>query len=406
MNNSVDTNTNPDSNIDKIIPATSKRPEKHSDGKFITATTGKPATPEMGESIKARIYEQKAAQQHNNLPKSMKHITASISYCHHTGTKIAVGTSFKNCPELTKFIRAEHGIFSPLLPLGTAIKIYGRSATTTERYIAMVAVLVKAKIIDTTEMGVILEGQQVEFLRPAFESLLAVLNQCLAFRYTAPIDTLLIDSQNQCAFKRIQTQIKETAQALDSRNFAAGGSKMLPVDSKQSRQIALDDEIELEKELAQILSGYTSLGTDDGTTIKYSKELNRWTRRALNRSDMTDEQITVTMRILNTNPDELRTGTVEAILTTVRESLCYDDEVSRRNSAVVIRHLEYKIELQLACLYQSGFVSEVIAEEVQDDLTATKYLTKTKVIQDKAIEAISRKTSPALARLRKQMGVK
>ena len=390
----------------ETIPSTNTKPEKQCDGKFITATTGKPATPDMSENVLGRIYEQKTKRQYVNLPKRMQSITASISYCHHTNTKLALGTSFTNCHELTSFIKAEHPLFSTHLPLATAIKIYGKAVTPTERYIAMIAVLVKAKVIDTTECGVILETQQVEFLRAAFETMIAVLNQCLAFRYRAPMDTLYIDAENQCNFKRIMCQIKEATQSLDSSNFAAGGTRLVARDDKQTKQIKLDEEIELEKELSKILSGYTTIAKGDGTSLKYSKELNRWTRRALNRSDMTDEQITVTMKILNTSPDVLRTGTVEAILPTIKDSLCYDDEISRRNSAIVIRHLEYKIELQMACLHKGGFITEIVSEEVQNDVAATKYITKTKAVQDKAIEAISVKKSSSLAAMRKRMGVK
>ncbi len=409
--NNVATNENPaiptewiHKPTSKIIAATDKAPEKHSDGKFITATSGKPSN-ELSEKLKARIYEQKQHRVNTGLPKRMKTISASIAYCHHTNVQISVGTSFTNCPELTRFIRAEHGIFDSLVPLATAIKIYGKSRTTTERYIAMVAVLVKAKIVDTSEVGFILDGSAVDSLQPAFEQLLAILNQCLAFRFTAPVNILVIDSINQCDAKRLKQQIVDVAQELDSANFAAGGSKIIPNDTKKTKQLQLDDEIALEKELSKILSGYDSFSKSDGTSIKYSKELNRWTRRALNRSDMTDEQITTAMKILNTVPDKLRTGTVEAVLPLIRESLSYDDEVSRRNSAIVIRHLEYKIELQLACLHKSGFVSEVVAEEIKNDLAATKYIANTKVVQDKAIEAVSKKVSPALARLRKQNGI-
>lgn len=386
----------------KTIQATAKSPEKITDGKFITATTGKPTLRTNSEQYQDDIYTQAAKKQFAQLPKRMKTITASISYCHHTHTKISIGTNFTNCPELTAFIKDQHPLFSNDFPLATAIRVYGKSKTTTERYIAMTAILVKARIIDTTVSGLMLDGEQVDYLKSAFDALVAVINQCLNFKFSLPIDTLHITDDLASDSKRLHLHLKGSAQAIDSATYAAGGTRLLEVSDRATEKLRLEDEISLEQELKKVLVGYNAT-----TSAKYDSNLNRWTRRALNRSDMTDEQIDTAMKILNTHPDNLRTGLVEAILPTVTESLCYDDEASRRNSALVIRHLEYKIELQMACLYKSGFVVEVLAEEAKQDKAMIQYATKTRAVEDKIVAKISVKRSSVLEAMRAKLkGVK
>ena len=375
--------------------------EKIIDSKFISASTGQPALREPSNKFLADKHELQAKKLYNNLPKHTQALTASMSFCHHTNTKLVMGTSFNNIKELTTYIRSAHPIFSPEIPLLTLLKIYGKSKTVTERYIAMTSILVKTRIINTDDCGLHLESNHVDFLKPAFDALVTVIHQALSIEFKVAVNTLVIRGDSQSDYKRLHTQIKESAQAIDSATYNAGGVRLLAVDHQTTKQLKLDDEVALEQELTKILTNYE--GTKGN---KYTPQLNRWVRRTLTRSDMTLEQTNMTMKIINSKPDVLRTGTIEAILPLVEVSLCYDDDVSRRNSAMVLRHLNYMIELQLACLYTSGFVNDIVREEVRSDKAMTIYAAKTKIEEDAAIAKISASVSPALLALRKRMGVK
>lgn len=395
LDTTTETTINKNSTV--LIPASEKVTTAN---KFITASDGIPREhyTDRSEVYKDHLYQQQSKHTYNRLPKNMKTISASISHCHHTGTKLAMGTSFNNCPELMAFVKSQHPIFEESLPLATTLRVYSKAATTTERYIAMTAILVKSGIINTVAYGLHLNTEQVNFLRPCFEVLVAVLNQAMNYPYKTGIDTLKLDSETCLDHKRLITHIKECTQVIDSATYAAGGTKLVHLDDRTTKQLKLDDELELERELSKVLSGYS---TTSGN--KYTSQLNKWTRRTLQRSEMTEEQVTMTMRILNTSPDQLRSGTIEAMIDTVTENLYYDDEISRRNSAIVIRHLRYKIELQQACLYKNGFIAEVVAEEVSSDKSLVNYVAKTKAREDIAVAAISKSNSPALERMRAMM---
>ena len=373
---------------------------KVASAKFITTNTTRGDTvadASTDHDYLAATYEAQAKNLHYNLPKGTKHISASISYCAHTNTKVAIGTAFTNCPELTSLIKAEHPLFSRVVPLATTIRIYTKARTPTERYIAMTAIMYKIGMIDTSSCGLHLDTPCVDNLKASFDELVAVVNQALRFNCTIEVKGMLVTPETSNSHHRLKTHIKENTQIIDSAAYSAGGKRLAAVDTKASKQLVLDEEVELERELNKILNNYSKSGGKI-----YTKELNTWTRRTLGRSELTSEQVEMTMRILNSKPADLRTGTIEVILPIVKHNLNSDDNISRRNTAIVLRHLDYMIEIQTACLF--NIVDSVKPEESVADLTRTEYVKSVKLEQDKIVAKIGKPASSRLEAMKARMG--
>jgi hypothetical protein len=384
----------------KTISATTTRPERQTDGKYIAPTNSKMTVTDASELYLQDCYKAKAAATHSGVPKCFQTLTTSLSFCKHTNTKLVVGTSFHNSQILAKFISSEHPIFSKELPLLSAIEIYLDSKTPTEQYVSMVAVLVKSRLLDTSRCGLMLDTKAINYLSASFTELVAVLSQAARIDFKVHIAPLVITPDIESDAGRLKTHIKEAAAYIDSATYAAGGKRIVQEDAATTKALKLDEEIALERELNGILNNYSAPANSN----KYTPELNGWTRRVLSRGELNTEQVTMMMRILNTSPDSLRTGTIEKVLPILETNLEYADDLSRRNSAIVLRHLKYKLELQLACMYKHGFIADIVAEEIRSDKTLTTYVAKTRIEEDAAIAKLSATSSSALARLRKQHG--
>lgn len=96
----------------------------------------------------------------SNHRNNFKSLTNKVTFCHHTGIKIAVSTHFANYSKKLKLV-AEHPIFNAKASQLEDLIVY-QQLTTTEAYLACTAYLVNAGLVITDKKGLELDTEEFE----------------------------------------------------------------------------------------------------------------------------------------------------------------------------------------------------------------------------------------------------
>lgn len=308
-------------------------------------------------------------------------MTAALSYCKHTGVKLAISTTFANCPTAHKhnIVALEHPIFGLALPVRYAI--YSESKTPTERHVAMVAILVGLEVLDTTRQPVMLESHEVDALHLQFREFLNLTS------------ALIHDSKKLAAMRlpmlrtgrdtpvngeRIKTHIDwcgEIVEASEAGYFATrikmeGRRTGYDVDQVLDLYDSADDE----RALVAMLSAKPS------KTITASRgKLNGWAMKSIKRNtEYSQDQLDFIKYHMHTTSDQLLVDNLRSAIKLTKAGLTYED-YEREQSLLVIRMLESKLEEVLEVEQSYGFVDLEDMETSNDSATIT-YTTKTKAV--------------------------
>lgn len=312
---------------------------------------------------------------HNHLAlneatlKELKTMTASISYCRHTHIKIVIGTEFHNSSLKNKLVRSEHPVFN--LDCKQLIRLLKECRTPTEKYLASTALLVKSGLFDTSHYGLHLDSRNFAIVERELMKILTPLvnyiNTAVEMRVELP--TLVISPDNCESGSMIKNYFRTIGNRLE-----AYYTSLIPHHNRKSNALAMDDEIELERDLIKILSGYSLKAT------RYSPRTGKWAikQMRIKNADITEQQLVTISHYLN-NPtlERLNIDTLKSVIVLAKESLPYEDS-DRANSLMVIRHLEAKLETINNINASLGFIT--LEEESSYNKDALmRYTTKTKV---------------------------
>ncbi len=315
------------------------------------------------------MFYSQPTQHDTETLKTLKEISATISFCHHTNIKIAVGTHFHNSSIKNKLVRNSHPVFG-LSPL-ELITLLSESRTPTEKYLAVTALLVNTGLISTKRCGLYLESEKE--VNKIFKALVRVIKPLSKYirtenHHKLDLPTLIISRDNNTSGSRIALYLKEVSKQL---HLYYGDN---PLTAQEKKREKLEDELALEVELNRILNTYHLKGS------KYTPKLGQWAIKQMHikNEDLTGTQADTIRHYLNsTNLDRLNVGTLQKVIKIAKASLPYEDD-NREQSLLVIRHLEAKLETIHNIVASLDFIT--VKEEEQHNKGANvKYTTKTKV---------------------------
>lgn len=326
--------------------------------------------------------------------KKSSALSASISYCRHCNVKIVIGTEFSNSPELNE-IKREHPAFG-LHPL-QLVSLFSKAKTPTEKYISAVALLVKLKLIDTTDCGLILEQKESYKVEKQLAGMLTTISNWLNQKIKVSLPTLKISEDNNTKGSNIVEFLKEVNSTLESK---CGVFASL---TKKVNETKLDDEIELERDIRRILETYHLSNKNK----KYNPKLGKWAVKELKaNTTFTSEQESLLLHYLNTDKVErLHTDILRKLINFCKNNLSYEEH-NRTQSLLVIRHLEARLEHINKVSESLGFII-LQEEESKNTKGQMTYKTKTKVKEVMSVrKVVNRKPTgeTALDRLKAKFG--
>jgi len=306
--------------------------------------------------------------------KSLKAITASISYCRHTHIKIVMGTEFHNCKLKHKLFKSEHWVFQ--CSAYEIIELLSASKTPTEKYLCTVALLVTSGLVDTSRCALHLDTKEFRVIE---KEMMQVLKPLLTYMNTKPdlqieLPTFMVavdNCENPCFLKEFLKTVRKRLQL-----FYGGGLESMQ--TKAERQAGmLEDEIEHERKLVAILSDYSPRAS------RYNARTGKWAikQMQIKNPDITEEQVEVIKHYLN-NPtlESLDTTVLKEVTKLCKESLPYDEGM-REQSLLIIKHLESKLRTINDINASLGFI--VLENElVHNEAANISYTTKSKVSND------------------------
>lgn len=300
--------------------------------------------------------------------RTLREVTATISYCYHTNVKIAVGTHFHNSSVSKRLVKSTHPVFA-LEPLDL-ITLIAESKTPTEKYLSTAALLINSGLLNTSRCGLYWQESDVEKVFKALIRIIKPLTQYFTTgnKHQLTLPTLMISRENNTSGDRVAIYLKEISKQL---HLYYGNN---PLSVREKNREKLEDELALELELNKILNAYNLRSS------KYTPKLGQWAikQMRIKNDELTSTQVEGIRHYLNsTNLDRLSVGTLQKVIALTKNSLPYDDDV-REQSLLVIRHLEAKLETIHNIVASLDFIT--IADEEQYNRGANvKYTTKTKV---------------------------
>lgn len=322
--------------------------------------------------------------------RAMEKYSATTSYCCHTGIKLVIGTEFQNSFLKGKFIKHEHWIFSLDTPrllrlLGTHL----HSKIDSERYLVLVAVLIKLKVVNTERSPLFLDTPQLTALEKPFLKLLkawhALVKQGIGLPPKLP--TIMIDPDSCDNVVMLKEAIKNTTGVLTDYLWQHGmGAKAEERDLEKTCYSQLNSE----KEFKKAMQNYST----KATSIKYSNAVADWVIRYLKaeHTDTSDDTLKSLNYYFKVEATRLDDKVLKAHITLLKEILPFCDEFRLKSNAA-IRHLTAKLEDVYTSLKNYGFLL-VEEEEVTVGNTGkykgqgVTYTTKTKITEAEGLKVV------------------
>lgn len=343
----------------------------------------------------------------------LRSISATISYCRHTNTKLAISTSFLSSRTAHKAgaIASEHPLFS--LPLPTIHDIYQESSTTTERYISMVAYLVGVGVVTTRETGLHLETHELDKVLPVFRHFLYItlplIHDAKALeRATSRWPVLVISNENRTSGGVLKDHLQHCIDILEASDICLTKLVSLRHASAEealSQELAdLWDNADEERRVRRMVAQGAV------ASKKYTPKIGQWALKKVRSNDfesaISEEQLDSLRYHLNAPAEKLLESNLRQCIAILKDYLGYED-YERTKSLLVIRHLECKLEDIVSAKADYGFViAEVEESRNEKGLVSYDLRTASKALEGAKAKVVNRRPvgSSALARMMNKFG--
>lgn len=303
-----------------------------------------------------------------NTQHPLKHISACVTYCKHTSTKLAMSTGFSNSPTMRKhkLIASEHPLFS--LPLSVIYNVFGESTTPTEKYISMTAYLVNIGVLNTKHMGLVLDVPNYEIVHDAFKEFLyltvSLVHDTEKLKQLE-LPTLVVNSENQCSGNILKTHIQWCGSIIEANSAGYFARKIKEEANKSGLDTDLLNDLYQQADDERVL--IDMLSNRRKSSSGYSKKLGSWAVKSIARNTSYTKDTLDSIRFhIFADSDRLRTDNLRDIIKLVKDGLTYED-YEREQSLLVIRMLESKLEDIINVEQSFGFTEVSFAKSVVKD---------------------------------------